>query len=73
MILDWFILWNASVRFDFYSPIWIEEGGYNDHSGGGTDEAEEPAVDAAGGLPVFGVGEIHSGAVDVLDGAAGVL
>src|SRR5258707_14867722 len=73
MILDWFLIWNASVRFDFYSPFRIEEGGYYDHGGGGTDEAEELAVDAAGGLPVFGAGEVHAGAVDVLDGTAGVL
>ena len=73
MILDWFLIWNASVRFDFYSPFGVEKGGYHDHGGGGTDEAEEPAVDAAGGLPVFGVGEVHASAVDVLDGTAGVL
>ena len=73
MILDWFLLWNASVGFDFYAPIWVEEGGYHDHGGGGTDGAEELAVDAAGGLPVLGVGEVHAGAVDVLDRTARVL
>jgi hypothetical protein len=73
MILDWFLIWNASVGFDFYSPIWVEQGGYDDHGGGGTDEAEELPVDAACGLPVFSVGEIHAGAVDVLDGTACVL
>jgi len=73
MIPAWILVGNASVGFDFYTPSGVEEGGYNDHGGGGTDESEELAVDAAGGLPVFGVGEIHSGAVDVLDGTAGVL
>jgi hypothetical protein len=73
MILDWFLVRNPSVGFDFYAPFGVEQGGDHDHSGGGTDEAEEFAVDAAGGLPVFGVGEIHAGAVDVLNGAAGVL
>jgi hypothetical protein len=72
MILDWFLVRNTSVGFDFYTPIWVEEGGYDDHGGGGTDEAEEFAVYAAGGFPVFGMGEVHAGAVDVLDGAAGV-
>src|SRR5258708_38868896 len=73
MILDWFLIWNTSVGFDFYTPFWVEQGGDHDHGGGGTDEAEELAVDAAGGLPVFSVGEVHAGAVDVLDGAARVL
>src|SRR5258708_19816012 len=73
MILDWFLIWNTSVGFDFYTPFWVEQGGDHDHGGGGTDEAEELAVDAAGGLPVLSVGEVHAGAVDVLDGAAGVL
>ena len=73
MILDWFLVRNPSVGFDFYTPFGVEEGGYDDHGGGGADEAEELAVDAAGGLPVFGVGEVHSGAIDVLDGAACVL
>src|SRR5690242_18434288 len=72
MILDWFLVWNASVRFDFYSPVWIEKRGYDDHGGGGADEAEELAVNAASGLPVFAAGEVHAGAIDVLDGAAGV-
>jgi hypothetical protein len=73
MILDWFLLWNASVGFDFYTPFGVEEGGYYDHGGGGTDEAEELAVDAAGGFPVFRASEIHASAIDVLDGTAGVL
>ena len=72
MILDWFLLWNAGVGFDFDAPVWVEQGGDDDHGGGGADEAEELAVDAAGGLPVFGVGEVDAGAVDVLDGTAGV-
>ena len=73
MILDWFLLWNPSVCFDFDSPVGVEECGYDDHGGGGTDKPEELAVDAAGGLPVFGAGEEHASAVDVLDGTAGVL
>jgi hypothetical protein len=73
MILDSFLVWNASVGFDFYTPFGIEERGYHDHGGRGTDVGEELAVNAAGGLPVFGVGEVHAGAIDVLDGGAGVL
>ena len=73
MILDWFLVRNTSVGFDFYTPFGVEEGGYHDHGGGRTDEAEELAVDAAGGLPVFGTSEVHAGAVDVLDGTAGLL
>jgi len=73
MILDWFLVRNASVGFDFYAPFGVEQRGDHDHGGGGTDEAEELAVDAAGRLPVCGVGEVHAGAVDVLDGTAGVL
>src|SRR5260370_41953359 len=73
MILDCFVLWNASVCFDFYSPVWIEEGGYHDHGGGGANQAEELAVDAAGGLPVFRAGEVHASAIDVFYGTAGVL
>ena len=38
----------------------------------GYELTEELAVDAAGGLPVFGVGEIHASAIDVFDGAAGI-
>ena len=73
MILDWFPIWNTSVRFDFYAPVWVEEGRDDDHGGGRADEPEELAVDAAGGLPVFCASEVHSRAVDVFDGAAGVL
>jgi hypothetical protein len=73
MILDWFLIRNTGVSFDFYAPLRVEQGGYHDHGGGGTDEAKEFAVDAAGCLPVLGVGEVHAGAVDVLDGTARVL
>src|SRR5438270_6346164 len=73
MILDRFLIWNASVGFDFDAPVWVEEGGHNNHGGSGTNEPEEFAVNSSGGLPVFGPGEIHAGAVDVFDGAAGVL
>src|SRR5258708_39321462 len=73
MILDWILVRNAGVGFDFYTPSGVEEGGYDDHGGCGTDESEELAVDAAGGLPVIGVGEVHASAVDVLEGAACVL
>src|SRR5438067_2060643 len=72
MILDWFLIWNASVRFYFDPPVRVEEGGYDDHGGGGTDDSEDLAVDVAGGLPVFSAGEVHAGAVDMLDGTAGV-
>src|ERR1700677_3929294 len=73
MILDWFPIWNASVRFDFNAPVWIEQGGDDDHGGGRADEAEELTVDAAGWLPVLGVGEVHAGAVDVFEGTTSVL
>ena len=63
---------DVGVGFDFYAPFGVEQRGDDDHGGGGADEAEELAVDAAGGLPVFGVGEVHAGAVDVFEGAAGV-
>src|SRR5437899_2971383 len=72
MILDWFLIRNASLGFDFNAPVGVEQGGYHDHRGGGTDESEELAVDAAGGLPVFSAGEVHTGAVDVLDRTAGI-
>ena len=70
MILDWFPIRNASVCFDFYSPVWIEEGGDHDHGGGGPNQAEELAVNATGGLPVFRASEVHTSAIDMLDGAA---
>src|SRR5580704_15778953 len=73
MILDWFPVWDTSVGFDFYSPLWVEQGGDDDHGGCRADKAEELAVDATDGLPVFGVSQVHASAVDVLDGAAGVL
>lgn len=72
MILDWFLIWNASVSFDFYAPFRVEQRGDNDHGGGGSDETEELAMDTTGDLPVFGVGEIHASAVDVLEGTASV-
>ena len=72
MILDWFLIWNASVGFDFYAPLWVKQSGDDNHGGRRTDEAEEPAVDAAGSLPVFGVGKIDPSAVDVFDGDAGI-
>ena len=59
------------VQFDFDAPIWIEQGGDYEHGGGGTDVAEELAVDAAYGFPVFNVSEIHAGADYVLEGCAG--
>src|ERR1700733_4327232 len=64
---------DAGVGFDLDTPCGVEQRSNDDHSGGGTNEAEEFAVDAACRLPVFGPGEVHAGAVDVLDGAACVL
>jgi hypothetical protein len=63
---------NAGIGFNLNAPIWVEQTGDDDHGGGGKDDAEEFAVDSAGRLPVFDVREIHAGAVDVLDGRAGV-
>jgi hypothetical protein len=63
---------NVGVRLNFYAPVWIEEFLNDDHSGGGADDGEEFSVDAAGALPVAGVGQEHARAVDVLDGGASV-
>ncbi len=65
-------LGDLGVSFDLDAPGGVEESGDDDHGGGGTDEGEELAVDLGGGLPVFDVGEVDAGAVDVLDGAAGL-
>jgi hypothetical protein len=64
---------NAGVGFDFDLPGGGEESGDDDHRGGGTNGGEELAVDTAYGFPVGGAGEVDAGAVDVLDGAAGLL
>src|SRR6266567_4015123 len=64
---------NAGICLNFYAPAGVEELLDDDHGGGGTDDGEELAMDAADDLPVVSVGEVHAGAVDVLDGGAGVL
>jgi hypothetical protein len=69
MILDWFLIRNASVRLDFYAPFGVKECSDDHHGGRRADETEELAVDAARSLPVFYVSEIHAGTVDMFDGA----
>jgi hypothetical protein len=63
---------DEGVGFDLDLPGGVEQGGDDDHGGGGPGDGEELAVDAAHGLPVAGAGEVDAGAVDVLDGAAGL-
>ncbi len=63
---------DAGVGFNLDAPGGVEQSGDYDHGGGRTDEREEFAVGSASGLPVFGVGEVDAGAVDMLDGAARV-
>ena len=72
MILDWFLVGNTGICFNFYAPFRVEQRGDDNHGSGGTDETEKFAVDAAGGLPVFGASEVHTGTVDMFDGASGV-
>ena len=60
------------IGFDLDAPRGVEESSDDDHGGCRTDEGEEFAVDLGGGLPVLGAGEVDAGAVDVLDGAAGL-
>ena len=45
------------VHLDLDAPGGIEERGDDDHGGSGANVAEELAVDAAHGFPVFGMGE----------------
>jgi len=61
---------DAGVGFDLDAPLGVEQCGDDDHSGGRPGERKKLAMYAAGCLPIFGVGEIHAGAVDVLNGAA---
>jgi hypothetical protein len=65
-------VWDAGVGFDLDAPFGVEQRSDDDHGGSGENEAEEFAVDASGRLPVFGSGEVHASAVDVLDRAARV-
>src|SRR5258708_25030429 len=64
---------NASVCLNVYAPAGVEEVLDDDPGGGGADDGEELAMDADDDLPVVSVGEVHAGAVDVLDGGAGLL
>jgi hypothetical protein len=59
------------VEFNFYSPIGVEELGYDDHGSGWANLGEVFTVDAAYGFPVGGVGEIYAGSDDVCEGRAG--
>src|ERR1700735_2577238 len=61
---------NVSVGFNLDAPGRVEQRNHHDHSCRGSNDAEELAVDAADGLPVFSVGQVHAGTVDVFDGAA---
>jgi hypothetical protein len=63
--------WNNGIHFDFDAPIWIEQGGNNNHGCGGADVAEGLAVHASYRFPVFYMGKIHAGSDDVLKGCAG--
>jgi hypothetical protein len=63
---------NPGVGFNLNSPLWVEKRRDDDHRGGRPDEAKEFAMNAAGGLPVFDLGEVHTSAVDVLERASGV-
>jgi hypothetical protein len=59
------------VHLDLDAPGGIEEGGYDDHGGGGMDGGREFAMHAAHGFPVIEVGEIDASADDVVEGGAG--
>ena len=52
---------------DLDAPLRVEELFDGDHGGGGADVGEDLAVGAADLLPVFGVGEVHARADDVLE------
>ena len=57
--------------FDFYAPFRIEQGS-NHHGAGGAYSAENFAVGTAYLFPVFGAGDEHAGADDVVEGGAGL-
>jgi len=60
---------NVSVGFDLDAPGRVEQRSHDHHGCCGSNDAEEFAVDMADGLPVFSVGQVHAGTVDVFDGA----
>src|SRR5580765_3099564 len=64
---------NMCVGLDLDTPARVEEFLDDDHSRSRPRDGEEPAVDAANGLPVFGASEKHARAVDVLDRGTGTL
>src|SRR5271165_139169 len=63
--------WNHGVKLNFDAPGWIEQFGDDNHGGRGTGGGEVFSVDAAYGLPVFDVSQVHAGADDVAECRAG--
>src|ERR1035441_6105470 len=61
-----------SVHLDLDTPGGIEQRGNDNQSGGGTDFAEEFAMDAAHRFPIFSVSQEHAGADDVIEGGVGL-
>jgi hypothetical protein len=61
------------IKFDFHAPFGVDELSHDDHCGGGQDFAKDFAVDPAYGLPVGGVGQVHSRSDYVLERCSGAI
>ena len=60
------------LGFDLDQPARVEQGGHDDHGGGGPDGAEELAVHRTDGVGMLGRRHVHACAHDVVQRRAGL-